>query len=88
MKFEGDDILRISGSAQVMKLGNEMFVLDINNFERNFGFENLITKRASETVEEIDQKGILEDVQVLKDSVDDITFARKLSKVPSFIEPK
>lgn len=54
MKFEGDDILRISGSAQVMKLGNEMFVLDINNFERNFGFENLITKRASETVEEID----------------------------------
>lgn len=81
VKFEGDDILRISGTAQVMKLGNEMFVLDINNFERNFGFENLIIKRASETVEEIDQKGILEDVQVLKDSVDDITFARKLSKV-------
>lgn len=81
VKFEGDDILRISGSAQVMKLENEMFVLDINNFERNFGFENLITKRASETVEEIDQKGILEDVQVLKDLVDDITFARKLSKV-------
>lgn len=81
VKFEGDDILRISGSAQVMKLENEMFVLNINNFERNFGFENLITKRASETVEEIDQKGILEDVQVLKDLVDDITFARKLSKV-------
>lgn len=80
-KFEGDDILRISGTVQVMKLGNEMSVLDINNFERNFGFENLIIKRASETVEEIDQKGILEDVQVLKDSVDDITFARKLSKV-------
>lgn len=81
VKFEGDDILRISGTIQVMKLENEMFVLDINNFERNFGFENLIIKRASETIEEIDKKEILEDVQVLKDSVDDITFARKLSKV-------
>lgn len=81
VKFEGDDILRISGTAQVMKLDNEMFVLDINNFERNFGFESLIIKRAIETIEEIEQIGILEDVQVLKDSVDDITFARKLSKV-------
>lgn len=81
VKFEGDDILRISGTAQVMKLDNEMFVLDINNFERNFGFEHLIIKRAYETIGEIAQKGILEDVQVLKDSVDDITFARKLSKV-------
>lgn len=81
VKFEGDDILRISGNAQIMKIENEMFVLDINNFEKNFGFENLIIKRASETVEEINQKGILEDVQVLKDSIDDITFARKLSKI-------
>lgn len=81
MKFEGDDILRISGSAQVMKLGTEMFVLDTNNFERSFGFENLILKRASEAIDEIDSIGILEEIQVLKDSAEDISFARKLSKI-------
>ena len=81
VKFDGDDMLRINGTVQVLKIDKEIFVLDINNFERNFGFENLILKRASQTVDEITQKEILEDVQVLKDSVDDITFARKLSKV-------
>ena len=81
VKFKGDDILRISGSAQVMKLGTEMYVLDTNNFERNFGFENLILKRASEAIDEIDSIGILEEIQVLKDSAEDISFARKLSKI-------
>ena len=82
VKLKGDDILRINGSAQVMKLGNDLFVLETKNFERIFGFEELISKRAIETISEIDEKGILEDVQVLKDAaIDDISFARKLSKV-------
>lgn len=81
VRFDGDEMLRINENVQVMKLNNEIYALDIDNFERNFGFESLIIKRATETIEEIEQIGILEDVQVLKDSVDDITFARKLSKV-------
>lgn len=81
VRFDGDEMLRINENVQVMKLNNEIYALDIDNFERNFGFESLIIKRATETIEEIEQIGILEDVQVLKDLVDDITFARKLSKI-------
>lgn len=82
VKIDGDDILRINGSAQVMKLGNDIFVLEIKNFERVFSFEELIRQRAIETIDVISEKGILEDAQVLKDSVtDNISFARKLSKV-------
>lgn len=81
VRFDGDEMLRLNENVQVMKLNNEIYVLDIDNFERNFGFESLIIKRATETIEEIEQIGILEDVQVLKDLVDDITFARKLSKI-------
>lgn len=81
VKFDGKDLLRISGSVQVMKLGSEMFVLETKNFEKNFGFESLIIKSANEAIEGIENKGILEDIQVLKDSVEDISFARKLSKV-------
>ena len=36
VKIEGDDILRINGSAQVMKLVNEIFVLETKNYERIF----------------------------------------------------
>ena len=81
VRFDGDEMLRLNENVQVMKLNNEIYALDIDNFERNFGFESLIIKRATETIEEIEQIGILEDVQVLKDLVDDITFARKLSKI-------
>ena len=81
VRFDGDEMLRLNENVQVMKLNNEIYALDIDNFERNFGFESLIIKRATETIEEIEQIGILENVQVLKDLVDDITFARKLSKI-------
>ena len=64
-----------------MKLGNEMYVLDANNFERNFGFEEILKQRAEQTIQQIDQKGILEDTEVLHDSLEEITFARKLSKI-------
>lgn len=81
VKFDGEDLLRINGTVQLLKINGEIFVLDINNFERNFGFESLVLKRANETINEIDGIGVLEDVQVLRDSIEDITFARKLSKV-------
>lgn len=81
VKFDGEDILRINGTAQVMKLGDEIFVLDTNNFEKNFGFEEIIKKRADETIVQIGDKGILEDIEVLQDSIEDIAFVRKLSKI-------
>ena len=62
VRFDGDEMLRLNENVQVMKLNNEIYALDIDNFERNFGFESLIIKRATETIEEIEQIGILEDV--------------------------
>ena len=41
----------------------------------------LINKAADETIEAIDNLGLLEDIQVLRDSAEEISFARKLSKV-------
>lgn len=81
VRFDGDEMLRLNENVQVMKLNDEIYVLEIDNFERNFGFESLIIKRATETIDEIEQIGILEDIQVLKDSVEEISFARKLSKI-------
>ena len=81
VKLQGRDIIRMSGSVQAMKLDGEIYVLDLKNFEKIFGFEELIKNRAEETIKEVETIGLLEDVQVLRDSAEDIAFARKLSKI-------
>ena len=77
----GNDIIRLNGSAQLLKIDGEIVVIDIRVLEQNMGFSQLILKSARETVKAIEDIALLEDIQVLKDAAEDISFARKLSKV-------
>ena len=77
----GDDIIRLNGAMQLFRINGEIFVIDIKVLERNMGFNQLIYKAADETVQAIEELAIIEDIQVLRDSAEDIAFARKLSKV-------
>ena len=43
---------------------------------QNMKFNKLITKAADETVDAIEALGLVEDVQVLRDTVEDFSFAR------------
>ena len=77
----GDDIIRLNGAVQLFRINGEIFVMDIKVLERNMGFNQLIYKAADETVQAIEELAIIEDIQVLRDSAEDIAFARKLSRV-------
>lgn len=77
----GDDIIRLNGAVQLFRINGEIFVIDIKVLERNMGFNQLIYRAADETVQAIEELAIIEDIQVLRDSAEDIAFARKLSKV-------
>ncbi|MBR3768716.1 MAG: DUF4868 domain-containing protein [Clostridia bacterium] len=79
--IQGDDILRLNGDAQLMLIDGEIYVLDTKVLEQNIKFSVLINKAANETIDAIDVLGLLDDIQVLKDSAEEINFARKLSKV-------
>ena len=81
VKFDGDDIIRINGTVQLIKVKDTLVVIDIKSFEKNFAFETLIHQRAEKTIAEIENIDLLEDIQVLKDSTEDPAYARKLSKV-------
>jgi hypothetical protein len=74
-------ILRINGDFQLIRIDDEIYVTDVNVLERNLGFNELVFREASTSVEAIDELKLLEDIQVLKDSAEDVSFARKLSKV-------
>lgn len=80
-KIDGDDIIRLNGTVQLIRLENKIFVTDLRVLERNFGFDKLIRQAADDTIQFIDKAGLLEDIEVLEDAAEDISFARKLSKV-------
>lgn len=80
-KISSDDILRLNGDFQLVRFGSEIYVTDVKVLERNLGFNALVFREASSTVDAIDELKLLEDIQVLKDSAEEVSFARKLSKV-------
>ncbi|TCK89126.1 uncharacterized protein DUF4868 [Natranaerovirga hydrolytica] len=80
-KIDGDDIIRLNGSVQLMRLEDKIFVIDLKVLEQNFGFEKLIRQAADHTIQSIHEIGLIEDIQILRDAAEDISFSRKLSKV-------
>ena len=80
-KIESDDTLRLNGTVQFLKFNEEIYVLDVKVLERNMSFTQLIYRAADESIQAIKTLDLLEDIQVLQDSVENLSFARKLSKV-------
>lgn len=77
----GNDIVRLNGTVQLLKIENELYTTELAVLERNLGFNQLIQEAAKEVVQAIDDIGILEDIQVLRDSTEEASFSRRLSKV-------
>ena len=82
-KLDGEDIVRLNDDYQMIKIADKLFVRNIKAIEQTMGFNELIFRAAKDAIQTIDGIGIIEDIQVLKDSSDDISFSRKLSKVKS-----
>lgn len=80
-KFDGSDIIRINGNVQLIKLNDHIYITDLKVLEKNFGFDKLIHSAAEEAISIIEEYGLLEDIEVLKDTAEELAFARKLSKV-------
>lgn len=76
-----DEFLRVSSNFQLMKIDNELFVIDLKSLERNFGFHEVIKKEASTGVTAIEEISLVENVDVLYELIDDIKYARKFTKV-------
>lgn len=82
-RFEmmSDELFHLSENFQLIRLDDEIYVTDIGLLENHPGFEALIFRRALSAINVIKNLKLLEDIQVLKDSAEEIAFARKLSRV-------
>ncbi len=76
-----DKLLRISGNFQVIRVNNEVIILDLAMIEKSFGFHDVIKREANLSIDAIDEMKILSDIESLKEMVDNVSFARKLTKI-------
>lgn len=82
-RFEkiNEDFIRISSGFQLLKIDNSLFVIDLETIEKFFGFHEVIKKEAALSLNAIERIQLLENPETLKELIDDVTFARKLTKV-------
>ena len=80
-KISGEDILRMNGSFQLIRVNDSIYVTYLKTLEQTMGFTHLIQREAGKTIDAIKTLDILEDIEVLEDTMAENSFARKLSKV-------
>ena len=80
-KLDCEDIIRLNNDAQILRVNDVIFVLNLKMLESNMGFLELIQRNARESIEAIETLDILDDIEVLKETLENASFARKLSKV-------
>lgn len=76
-----DEFLRINPGFQLFSLNGSLFVLDLKTLEKSFGFHDVVRREAQVGVDCIEQMGVIENFEVLREMIDDIKYARRLTKV-------
>tara|TARA_B100000378_G_scaffold49277_1_gene36742 strand:- start:8580 stop:9521 length:942 start_codon:yes stop_codon:yes gene_type:complete len=86
------EFLRIDTKVDVIKIGESVYINNISILERHYEFNDIIVKEATSSLTSIENLEILENIEVLSERIDDLPFARKLSKIstssPVFNLPK
>jgi hypothetical protein len=76
-----DDVLRIYPDYDFFKLNEQLFIRNINVLEKFFSFHEVIKATAEKTLDVIEAAKIIEDISSLEEMIEDISFARKLTKI-------
>jgi hypothetical protein len=76
-----DEFLRISAGFQMLRLNGTLLVLNLEALENSFGFYDVIKREAAAGINAIETARLLVNPEVLHELLDDIKYARKLTKV-------
>jgi hypothetical protein len=76
-----DDFIKINSSFEFFKFESKLFIKNLSTLEKFFGFHKIIQKKAQSSLKLIENSGILSNPESLSNMLEDISFARKLTKV-------
>ena len=76
-----EDLLRITSQFQLIKISNNLIVMDLNAIEKNFGFDKIIKNEATIGLKAIEAMSIVDNIDVLKELIENLRYARKFIKI-------
>jgi len=76
-----EELLRISPKFQAISVNEKIIIIDLPSIERSFGIHDVIIREATTSLEVIERINIVANIESLTELVNDVTFARKLTKV-------
>ena len=81
LKMISEEFLRISAAFQMMRIGGELLVLNLEALEKSFGFHDVIKREALQGIAAIQSAGFLTNPVILQELVEEVKYARRLTKV-------
>lgn len=76
-----DDFLRIDSKIDFFKIDDSVFIKNVDILEKFCEFKQIIIAEATSSIAAVSSLGLVENIEVLNERVDDMPFARKLTKV-------
>lgn len=75
------DLLKLDINFHFMLFDNVFYIFNLDKLESLTGFDGIIKKEAEKSIDAIKEMGLISDVEPLLDEIDDVTFARKLTRI-------
>lgn len=75
------DILRMDFNYQFFLWNDVVYISDVEKMEKICSFHNIIINEAQKSISKINDMHILDNIEVLNDELDNISFARKLTRI-------
>ena len=81
LKRFDQDILRVDFNYQFFLWNDVVYISDIEKMEKICSFHDIVINEARTSIQKIEEINILDNIEVLNDELDNITFARKLTRI-------
>lgn len=72
------EVLKINDKIDFFKFDDSYFIVNVDSLERNYGFHEAIKNAAKKGIKAIEKSNLIENPEVFKDRLDDISFSRRL----------
>lgn len=76
-----EQLLRITGKFQVLRVKDVVVILDLASIEKSFGFHDVIKREAAIGLSAIRELNLVSNLDTMEGLISNVSFARKLTKI-------